>query len=90
MNVLAHQQFFTSIPVSHKKAKIKQNGQTFFQGQTSNKKAKIKLFGHKKAKLSTLISVGFRELQLVPLPRISTFDRHSNLVTLKQTAMCCV
>ena len=82
MNVFAHQQFFTPCQ-SQKKAKIKQNKQTFFQGHTSNKKAKIELFGHKKAKLPTLISVSFRELQLVPLPRISTFDRHSNFATLK-------
>ena len=52
------------IPVTHKKAKIKQNSQTFFQGQTSNKKAKIKLFGWKKAKLPALISVSFRELHV--------------------------
>ena len=39
MNVFAHQQFFTLIPVTHKKAQIKQNDQTFFQGQTSDKKS---------------------------------------------------
>ena len=37
-----------------KKAKIKPKGQTFFQGQTRHKKAKIELFGLKKAKLPTL------------------------------------
>ena len=55
----------------------------FFQGQTSNKKDKIELFGRKKAKLPTLISVNFRELQLVQLPRISTSDSYSNYVTPK-------
>jgi hypothetical protein len=32
----------------------KPKGQTFFSKQTRNKKAKIELFGHKKAKLPTL------------------------------------
>ena len=57
MNVFANQQFFTLIPVTHKKAKIKQNGQANCQGQKSNKKAKIELFSHKKAKLPTLIQL---------------------------------
>ena len=38
MNVFAHQQFFTLTPVTHKKAQIKQNGQTFFKAKQVIKK----------------------------------------------------
>ena len=40
MNVFSHQQFFTLIPVTDKKAKIKQNSQTFFKDRQVIKKLK--------------------------------------------------
>ena len=66
-----------------KKAKIKPKGQTFFQGQTRNKKAKIELFGLKKAKLRTLVVLGKLEVLYI-------HDwRHRNSVILHGLAIDC-
>ena len=43
------------LSLDKKKPKYSQKPKHFFQGQTRNKKAKIELFGRKKAKLPTLI-----------------------------------
>ena len=56
----------------NKKAEKKPKGKAFFQDQTRNKKAKIELFGLKKAKLPTLGRMP-RKLQLTIFGRIAYF-----------------
>ena len=43
------------LSLDKKEPKYSQKAKYFFQGQTRNKKAKIELFGRKKAKLPTLL-----------------------------------
>jgi hypothetical protein len=53
-----------------KKPKWSQKAKHFFQGQTRNKKAKIELFGRKKAKLPTL-----HKIQLYSVAFFKLFSR---------------